>query len=211
MEFDPAGLAVVERYKLLIGAIVPRPIGWVSTVNAEGRANLAPFSFFNAIGSDPMALLFCPANNSDGSEKDSLRNAESSGEFVVNVATEPNERQMAASAEALAHGESEFDLTGLTPAACRVVKAPRVEEAPISFECRVERIIRMNPGAPAGGNVVIGEVVWIHAAEGLVNERFHVDPERLRAVGRMAGLTYVRTRERFDIPWGRKALEEDMM
>jgi len=211
MEFDPAKLEVVERYKLLVGAVVPRPIGWVSSISAEGRANLAPFSFFNAIGSDPMALLFCPANNADGSEKDTLRNVEQTRDFVVNIATEPNERLMAASAEPLAHGESEFEMTGLTPVGSKVVRAPRVLEAPISFECRVERIIRMKPGAPAGGNVVIGEVVWIHAAEGVVNERFHVDPARLEAVGRMAGLTYVRTRDRFEIPWGRKALEQDMM
>jgi flavin reductase (DIM6/NTAB) family NADH-FMN oxidoreductase RutF len=212
MELDPLSLAPADRYKLLIGCIVPRPIAFVSTVSPDGRLNLAPFSFFNGIGSDPMSLLFCPANKTDGSKKDSLRNAElpadgGLGEFVVNVATEGYAKLVAAAAEPLEYGDSEFELTGLTPAPSVRVRPPRVLESPVSFECRTRQVIRLNPGVPAGGNVVIGEVVYVHLAEGLVNERFHVDPDRLAAIGRMGGIGYCRTRDRFLIPMGRAALE----
>ncbi|MBY0263026.1 MAG: flavin reductase family protein, partial [Phycisphaerales bacterium] len=131
MHLDPATLPAADRYKLLIGCIVPRPIAVVSTLSPDGRPNLAPFSFFNGVGSDPMLLLFCPANKPDGTEKDSLRNAApvadgGTGEFVVNVATEDFARQMAACAEPLDYGQSEFDLAGLHPAPSQVVRPPRL-------------------------------------------------------------------------------------
>jgi len=212
MELNPDDLDVRDRYKLLIGCIVPRPIAYVSTIDAEGRTNLAPFSFFNGVGSNPMTILFCPANNADGSEKDTLRNCKPRaegglGEFVVNAATEAIERQVAGAAEPLAHGESEFELVGLTPSPSAAVGPPRVGESPVSFECRTLDVIRTNPGAPAGGNIVIGRVVHVHVADELINERFHTDPDRLRAIGRMGGLGYCRTRDRFDMPMGREALE----
>jgi len=215
MEIDPVKIAFENRYKLLIGCIVPRPIAFVSTVSPDGKLNLAPFSFFNGVGSNPMTLLFCPANKPDGSEKDTLRNCKPAaeggvGEFVVNVATEEYERQMAACAEPLEYGESEFELAGLHTAPSAVVKPPRLRESPVCFECRTVQVIRTNPGAPAGGNIVIGEVVHVFVRDGLVNERFHTDPAKLRAIGRMGGLGYVRTGDaawRFEMPMGRRALE----
>lgn len=213
MEFSPDSLPAADRYKLLIGSIVPRPIAWVSTMSPDGRTNLAPFSFFCGVGSDPMTLLFCPANKPDGSEKDSLINARpadegGTGEFVVNIVSDSLARAMAYSATPLPHGESEFDMRevrdlGISPAPCRVVRPPRVAQSPVSFECRTMQIIRTNPGVPAGGNIVIGRVVHVHVADGLINERLHVDPEQLDAVGRMGGLSYCRTRDRFDLPMGR--------
>lgn len=202
-----------ERYKLLIGGIVPRPIALVSTRSVDGRLNLAPFSFFCGVGSNPMTLLFCPANNDRGEEKDTLRNAKpveegGTGEFVVNVVSHAMARRMAACAEPLGYGESEFALSGLTPASSVRVSPPRVGESLLSYECRTVRVIRTNPGAPAGGNVVMGEVVHVHAAEGLVNERHHVDAGMLDAIGRMGGLSYCTTRERFEMPMGRRALAE---
>lgn len=123
----PAELTVAERYSLLIGCVTPRPIAFVSTVSAEGRPNLAPFSFFNAVGSNPMTLLFCPANTPEGGEKDTLRNAKpvdegGTGEFVVNVATHAIRRAVAGAAEDLPFGESEFELVGLTPTACDIAR-----------------------------------------------------------------------------------------
>lgn len=211
MEFNPAALTTPERYKLLIGCIVPRPIAFVSTVSPDGRANLAPFSFFCGVGSNPMTLLFCPANNADGSEKDTLRNAKprdegGSGEFVVNVASGVYASKVAGAAEPLPYGESEFELVGLTCAPAAVVKAPRVGESPVAFECETVQVVRTNPGAPAGGNIVIGRVVHVFVRDDLINERLHTDPERLDAIGRMGGLTYCRTRDRFDLPMGRGAL-----
>ncbi len=214
MHLDPAALAVADRYKLMIGLIVPRPVAFVSTIAPDGRHNLAPFSFFAGVGSNPMTLLFCPANKEDGSEKDSLRNAKPAseggvGQFVVNIVDESMARPMAACAEPLAFGESEFDLSGLTPVPSAVVRPPRVRESPASFECETVQVIRTNPGQPAGGNIVIGRVVAIHVRDGLLNDRMHTDPAQLAAIGRMGGLGYVRTggaEHRFDLPQGRAAL-----
>jgi flavin reductase (DIM6/NTAB) family NADH-FMN oxidoreductase RutF len=211
MEIDPDRLAVGERYKLLIGCIVPRPIAVVSTVSPEGAVNLAPFSFFAGVGSNPMTLLFCPVNTPAGLEKDTLRNCKPPaeggvGEFVVNVATEAYAARVAAAAEPLAPGESEFALAGLTAAPSAVVGPPRVLESPIAFECRTQQVIRTNPGQPGGGNIVVGRVVHIHVRDDLVDERFRIDPAALAAVGRMGGITYCRTRERFEIPSGSPAL-----
>jgi flavin reductase (DIM6/NTAB) family NADH-FMN oxidoreductase RutF len=228
MHLDPAALAQADRYKLLIGGIVPRPIAFVSTVSKSGALNLAPFSFFAGVGSEPMSLLFCPANNADGSMKDTLRNiAEgategdtsatgdwgaggSGGEFVVNIVSEAFERQMAACAEPLPYGHSEFDLAGLTPEPSKIIKPPRVAESPLSFECRALRIIRLAPGIPAGGNIVVGQIVHIHAADGLINDRYHVDPDKLGAIARMGGMGYLRTSDpdtRFEMPMGRAAIQ----
>jgi flavin reductase (DIM6/NTAB) family NADH-FMN oxidoreductase RutF len=221
MQIDPAQLSQADRYKFLIGGIVPRPIAFVSTISSTGALNLAPFSFFAGVASEPLSLLFCPANNADGSHKDTLRNildekrmeaslpSESGGEFVVNIVSEAFERQMAACAEPLPHGQSEFELAGLTPVPSVRVAAPRVAQSLLSFECRAMQIIHLAPGMPAGGNVVIGRVVHIHAADGLVNDRYHVDPDKLRAIGRMGGFGYVRTSDpsqRFEMPMGRTAL-----
>jgi flavin reductase (DIM6/NTAB) family NADH-FMN oxidoreductase RutF len=213
MELDPAALDFRNRYKLLIGCIVPRPIAFVSSISPAGRVNLAPFSFFNGVGSNPMTLLFCPGNKPDGSEKDTLRNVKPAeeggvGEFVVNVATESYVRQVAAAAEPLPYGESEFDLVGLTTAPSAIVRPPRVAESPVAFECRTRSVVRTNPGRPGGGNVVIGEVVHIFIRDDLVNERLHVDPAGLAAVARMGGLGYCRTHDRFELPMGRAALDE---
>src|SRR3954471_5607606 len=131
MELNPAEMAQADRYKILIGAVVPRPIAFVSTLSVRGELNLAPYSFFNGVGSNPMTLLFCPANKPDGSEKDSLRNAKpvaegAPGVLVSNAPFPPSPRQVAACAEPLPYGESEFDLSGLTTAPSRIVKPPRV-------------------------------------------------------------------------------------
>lgn len=211
MHLDPDQLAPQDRYKLLIGCIVPRPIAFVSTLSATGQTNLAPFSFFAGVGSDPMTLLFCPANKPDGTEKDSLRNAKpvsegGVGEFVVNVVSEAFERQMAAAAEPLPYGESEFQLVELTPAPSVLVKPPRLAESPISFECRTLQVIRTNPGHPAGGNVVLGQVVHVFVRDDIINERWHIDPAKLAAIGRMGGTTYCRTTDRFEMPMGAAAL-----
>ncbi len=211
---DPDGLAVAERYKLLIGSVVPRPIAWVSTLDRDGRPNLAPFSFFNAVGSTPMLLMFCPANLPDGREKDSLRNAApadegGTGAFTVSVVGEPQAVACSVTAEPLPPGESEWDLAGLEPVPSERVGPPRVAGAPVAFECRTERVLRFAPGQPAGANMVIGRVVLAHVREDLLNDRMHVDPEGLRAVARMGGLAWCRTRERFVLPPGVAAREAD--
>lgn len=211
MELDPDSLAPRERYKLLIGCIVPRPIAFVSTISPDGRVNLAPFSFFNGIGSDPMTVLFCPANKPDGSEKDTLRNCKpvnegGTGQFVVNASTEAYAREVAIAAEPLPYGESEFELAHLASAPSTRVRPPRVARAPWAFECETLQIVRTNPGRALGGNVVIGRVVHVHLDDSIVDARLHIDPDVLAAIGRMGGLGYTRTRERFEMPMGRESL-----
>lgn len=216
MEIDPNQITQAERYKLLIGGIVPRPIAFVSTCSPDGKhLNLAPFSFFNGVGSNPMTLLFCPANKADGTEKDTLRNGKpvnegGTGQFVVNVVTEAIVRQVAAASEPLPYGESEFDLTGLRTAPSVMVKPPRVAESPMAFECETLQIVRTHPGAPAGGNIMIGRVVHVFVRDDLINERFYIDQAGLLAVGRMGGLGYTRTRDRFDLPMSREALDNEL-
>ena len=213
MELDPRELSTVQRYKLLIGGIGPRPIAVVSTRDTDGRANLAPFSFFSGAGSDPMSLLFCPANKPDGTEKDSLRNASpveegGTGEFVVNVTPDRLVEQISAAAEPLAHGESEFEFAGLSETAATIVAAPRLQGSPVCYECRTRQIIRMNPGVPSGGNIVIGEVVHVYVDDAVINEQLHLDPAVLDLVGRMGGFNYSRTRDRFSLRPGQAGLDE---
>jgi flavin reductase (DIM6/NTAB) family NADH-FMN oxidoreductase RutF len=214
MELDVDGLSVAERYRVLIGCIAPRPIALVSTVSRDGRLNLAPFSFFTGIGSNPMTLLFCPVNTPEGGEKDTLRNAKPEaeggvGEFVVNVAAAPIAHKMAAAAEPLPFGESEFEFVGLTPAPSRVVRPPRVAESPACFECRTRQVVRLNPGAVGGGTIVIGEVVHAFIRDGAVGEGLRIDAGELDAVARMGGITYCRSRDRFELPSGAAALRHE--
>jgi flavin reductase (DIM6/NTAB) family NADH-FMN oxidoreductase RutF len=211
MRLLPEDLEIRDRYKLLIGSVVPRPIAFVATISPGGAHNLAPYSFFTAVGSDPMTLLFCPATMADGTDKDTLRNClppeeGGVGEFVVNVATEGYARKVAAAAEVLPYGESEFELTGLTPIPSSKVRPPRLAESPVCFECETLQVLRTSPGQPASGNVVMGQVVAVHVDEELIDERLHIDADLLGAIGRMGGPGYCRTRDRFEMPRGREAL-----
>jgi len=210
MEIDPSQLDIADRYKMLIGSVTPRPIALVSSMSASGHANLAPFSFFTGVGTSPMLITFCSANKRDGGDKDTIRNLDpevgGTGEFVVNIVSHAMAPRMSATAEELPYGESEWDLSGLTKAPSRIVAPARVAESPISLECRLWKVIRTNPGVRGGGNMVMGEVVWVHARDGVMDARFHADAGRIDSIGRMGGPTYTRTRDRFDIPPGKAAL-----
>jgi flavin reductase (DIM6/NTAB) family NADH-FMN oxidoreductase RutF len=198
MTIDPASTAPQDFYKLMIGAIVPRPIAWVSTISAAGETNLAPFSFFTAVSANPPVVCFAPMVPPAGKKrKDTLANVLATREFVVNIVSEPLAEAMNLCSGDYPHGESEFAVAGLTPLASEVVRPPRVAESLIHFECRLHQVVEISP-APLGGSLVLGEVVRFHAAEGLV-ENFRIDPDRLAAIGRMGGPSYVRTRDRFDL------------
>jgi flavin reductase (DIM6/NTAB) family NADH-FMN oxidoreductase RutF len=202
LSVDPAEHEARQIYKLMTGIIVPRPIALISTVDAEGNANLAPFSFFAGVGSAPPTVLFCPALRAGGDmepagRKDTLRNVEATREFVINVVSESISAQANATAAEVGPEVDEFELSGLTPVPSEVVKPPRVAESPAQMECRLLQVIYTGD-KPASGVIVLGEVVRFHVREELFND-FRVDPAGLDAVGRMAGNTWVRTRDRVEL------------
>lgn len=199
MQFAPKDVRPSLFYQRMIHAIVPRPIAWVSTRSSSGVSNVAPFSYFTGVGSRPPSLLFCPANGRDGQPKDTLRNIQETGEFVVNIVSAAVAEQMNASAAGLPPEESEFSFCGLTEVPGTTVEVPRVAESPVQFECRRMQILNLGEG-PGGANVVIGEVVQMHIDDSVIGARELIDPDLLDAVGRMGGLSYCRTRDRFDLP-----------
>ena len=213
MKLDATQLSTADRYRILSGCVTPRPIAFVSTMSPEGKVNLAPFSFFNGVSADPMAVMFSPLVKKDGTEKDTVRNCRpaaegGTGEFVLNFVVEGYVQKMAACAEMLPYGDSEFEFAGLEAAASEVVKPPRVAASPISFECRTLQVVRLNPGVPMSGCLVIGEVVYIHAHEGVIDGKMHVSQEALRTVGRLGGPLYCRTQDQFAMKRGQAALDD---
>jgi len=184
-----------DRYRLLIGAVLPRPIAWVSTMDAAGRLNLAPFSYFTIVCPTPMTLLFCPGVHSDGRKKDSWRNIEEVPEFVINVTNEETAEAMNQTSIVLPHGRSEFEWAGLTPAPSRAIRVPRVAEAPVSFECVLERIVVISD-QPGGGATIFGRVQCIHVRDDIYDNG-RIDLEALRPIGRLAGDGYARATDIF--------------
>jgi flavin reductase (DIM6/NTAB) family NADH-FMN oxidoreductase RutF len=201
VSFNPADYEPRKVYKLMTGIIVPRPVALVSTVDRDGVPNLAPFSFFTGVGSNPPTVLFCPAVRARGAaadvRKDTLRNVEETGEFVINAVSGEIADAANATAAEVAPDVDEFVLSGLTPQPSEVVRPPRVAESPAQMECKLLQVIYTSH-EPGGGVVVLGEVVRFHLRANLV-ENFRVDPAGLDAVGRMAGNTWVRTCERIEL------------
>ncbi len=198
--FDTASLSSGDNYKLLSGSIVPRPIAWVSTVDANGARNLAPYSFFTAVCANPPIICFCPGirEAKDGlrATKDTLENIRATGEFVVNIVSEPLAKAMNRTAAQLPASEDEFILAGLTALPGELVRAPRVAEAQIQMECKLRQIVEVS-ALPQGGYLVLGEVLRFHIADEVLEPGLHIAPDKLQAVGRMAGADYVRTQDRF--------------
>jgi flavin reductase (DIM6/NTAB) family NADH-FMN oxidoreductase RutF len=199
---DPASTEYLNVYKLLIGSVVPRPIAFVSTVSPEGAFNVAPFSFFTVASSHPPVLVFTVGNRASSGErpdprKDTLRNITTAREFVVNIVSEEFAEKMVLCSGNYPPDVDEFQISGLTPIASDVVKAPRVAESHINMECRLLYTIAMS-GLVNGGNLVLGEVVRFHIDDAYVNN-FRIDPGNLRAIGRMGGNGYTRTGDRFEI------------
>lgn len=198
IDIDFAGLDVGAAYKLQIGSIVPRPIAWVSTIDRQGIANLAPFSYFNGVCSNPPALLFCPVNHPDGREKDTLRNVRATGEFVVNIASEPLVRVLNQTAAEYPASVDEFAAAGATPIASTIVKAPRVAESPIQFECVLLDVVDVGVG-PHAGHVVIGRIVYGHFDPAVYRDG-HIALDALKPLARYAGTTYGPVRDTFELP-----------
>jgi flavin reductase (DIM6/NTAB) family NADH-FMN oxidoreductase RutF len=195
---DLEALSNQERYKLLVGSILPRPIAFVSTISAEGLPNLAPFSFFTAISSSPMRLCFSPMRRgSDGLKKDTLVNIEATQEFVVHIVPETLLPQMNITAENFAPSINEFDAAGLTAIKSTQVKPYRVAESPIQMECVLEQVIDFGEGI-GSGSLVIGKVVAYHIEPSLY-EAGRINTSALNPVGRLAGDAYSRITDSFTL------------
>jgi flavin reductase (DIM6/NTAB) family NADH-FMN oxidoreductase RutF len=189
--FDPQALSPTEMYHLLNALVIPRPIAWVSTIGANGVANLAPHSYFTILSPDPPIVCF-----SSMGEKDTLRNVRFTRDFVINVVPEELAEKMNLTSADFPPDESEFAFTGLTPLPSLHVRAPRLAESPANLECRLHHIIELG-NAP--NYVVLGEVVHVHVAERVMRGD-RVDPSRIRPLGRLSGAGYVAPGTFFDMP-----------
>lgn len=194
--FDFAALSGRERYKLLIGAVVPRPIALVTSVDAQGRVNAAPFSFFNCLSADPAILALGVEYRPSGAQKDTGRNIRETLAFTVNIVSEALLAGMNICAVPFPPGTDELAAAGLTARPGVRVPCPWIAEAPAAFECRHHTTL----GIGNSREIILGEVLYAHFREGIVDDRLHVDPAALDAVGRMGGHGYATTRERFDLP-----------
>jgi flavin reductase (DIM6/NTAB) family NADH-FMN oxidoreductase RutF len=198
MVIDVSKADVVSVYQALVGVVSPRPIAWVTTVDAQGRVNLAPFSFFNAFGANPPVVVFSPTNRRDGSKKDTLLNLEAVPEFVLNAAVEDLAGPMNATSKELPRGQSEADYAELALAPSTKVRPPRVAPSPVHLECRVRQIVPVGEGAIAA-NLVIGEVLLIHIDEAVLDPSGRVDPRKLRTIARLGGNFYCRSTDLFEM------------
>ncbi|MGZ3788116.1 MAG: flavin reductase family protein [Bacteriovorax sp.] len=195
--FDTNG-AFADNYKFLIGSIVPRPIAVVSTRNSDGSNNLAPFSFFTAVSAQPMIIAFCPLiRSSTGAEKDTPINILREQEFVINIVHEEIAEKINLTSTELPYGEDEFKFAGLTPIDSHVVKAKRIKESLIHFECIFRD--RLNYGNhPGAGQLITGEVVKVHIAEDIM-ENGRIITSKLKPVGRGAGNDWFRCGDTFSM------------
>ena len=194
--FDPGALTQDEQFKLLLGSVCPRPIALVTTLGPHGP-NAAPFSFFNAFSVDPPMLAFS-ASAKGGALKDTIRNIRDTGEFVVHIIDDALKDRMNVCAIEYARDVNEIAEAGFTPLASLKVRPPRLAECPVQMECRLEQIL---PLGRVPHHLVIGEVLYFHFRDGLVNERMHVDTARLNPLGRLAGQeNYTRITDRFGMP-----------
>jgi flavin reductase (DIM6/NTAB) family NADH-FMN oxidoreductase RutF len=196
MRFDFAELSPDKRYKLLGGLVVPRPIALVTTLAPDGVVNAAPFSFFNVFSEDPAIIALGVSHRPDGTPKDTVRNIQATGEFVVNLVDEGIAEAMNVTAIDFPPGESEPEAAGLALAASLQVKPPRLAAAPAALECR--RTVGLMFGA--NRELVIGEVLGVHIRSGIVDpETLNVDFAALRPVGRLSGNGYARQRDTFEL------------
>ncbi|MEY4933953.1 MAG: hypothetical protein RIS64_312 [Bacteroidota bacterium] len=193
LSIDPIITDPTIMYQYLIGAVAPRPIAFVSTINAAGETNVAPFSFFNAFSGNPPIVGFSSSSiKSDGTEKDTLLNVRTLRECVINVVNYNIVQQTSLSAIEFAHGVSEFAKTGLTPIASEVVKPPRVLESPVQMECKVEQIIKLGD-LPSAGNLVICRVVRMHIDPNILDINGRIDPHKIDLMGRLGRAYYTRS------------------
>lgn len=200
MFIDPTVPGSVKR-TVFSAIVTPRPIGWISTIGPDGRANLAPFSFFNLASTTPPTVMFASNAAPDREEKDTIANIRASGEFVYNLATVPLARQMVKTSAPQPYGEDEFELAGLEKAPCEKVRPPRVAASPVAFECVVYRLVELMPERPGDthSTIVIGRVVGLHVRDGLIGENGRFDTLAAQPLARLGGFQYTAIGDVFEI------------
>ena len=199
MIIDPDKQPFGENHKLMIGSIVPRPIAFVSTVSSDGRKNLAPFSYFNGVCSNPPTVMFAPGRRGyDGLTKDTLNNICETEQFVINIVSEEIGEKMVACATDFPSDVDEFEVSGLTPKGSEKVKPPLISESKVGFECELNQIVEIGDGGPGAGFIVIGTIVMFHIDDDVYNDG-RIDIETLKPIGRLAGNSYSHIRDTFDI------------
>lgn len=197
--FEPSQVRTAEGLRFLglshnpmTALVVPRPIGWISTRSVAGVANLAPFSFTNMVSQQPPMMMFCAnAVHAEGGEKDSLKNARETGEFVFNLATYDLKAHMNESSATLAREVNEFEAVGLTEAPCKYVQAPRVMESPVSLECQVVQILSLPKDEITGlpNTMTIGKIIGVHIRRDIIRDGL-VDTNQVRPLARLGYLDY---------------------
>jgi flavin reductase (DIM6/NTAB) family NADH-FMN oxidoreductase RutF len=204
MNVTPSDLSHNELYGLILNSVAPRPIAWVSTLSASGQPNLAPFSFFNCVCVEPPLLGFAPGlrsprqvGSAHGEAKDTLRNIRETKEFVINVVTYELAEAMNQTSGEYAPSVNEFELAQVAPAPSRVVSVPRVAPSPVSFECKLYEILDFST-SPESGSLVIGQIVSIHVNDSHLKQG-RLDRNSLDLIGRMGGIQYTRTTQRFEM------------
>jgi flavin reductase (DIM6/NTAB) family NADH-FMN oxidoreductase RutF len=204
MIVSPSDLSHSELYGILLNSVAPRPIAWVSTLSSSGQPNLAPFSFFNVVCVDPPLLAFAPGlrrpkqpEAGHGVAKDTLRNIRETREFVVNIVTYELREAMNVTSGEYDASVNEFELAKLPQQPSKIVRPPRVAESPVSFECRLHQILDFST-APTSSSLVIGQIVSIHMSDSHLKEG-RLDRNSLDLIGRMGGVQYTRTTQRFEM------------
>ena len=192
---NPFDLPPRDAYRLMISAIVPRPIAWVSSIGKNGSLNLAPFSFFNGIGGNPPTLMISVGLRK-GQPKDTLRNVQENGEFVVNMVSEALGPQMSLTAGEYDYEVDEFALAGLTPASCDLIKPPRVGEAAVAMECRATQFVQVTGTTYT---VIFGQILCYHIKDGLLRPDGLIDADAMRPLARLGGDQYATLQPVFDL------------
>jgi flavin reductase (DIM6/NTAB) family NADH-FMN oxidoreductase RutF len=192
LTIEPDKTEQKDLHQFILGTVAPRPIAFVSTLDENGKQNLAPYSFFNAFSSNPPIVVFSSNRRGrDNTTKDTLENVRRSGECVINAVTYAIVRQMAVASVEFPSGISEFSKTGLTPLPSDLVKPPRVAESPAHMECKVKEIITLGDKGGAG-HLIICEIVRMHVAKEVLGDRNRIDPNKMDLMGRMGRAYYVR-------------------
>jgi flavin reductase (DIM6/NTAB) family NADH-FMN oxidoreductase RutF len=187
------------NFKTLLSCVLPRPIAFVSSISADGIGNLAPFSFFNGVGSNPPAVIFSPATKADGTDKDTVVNVRATREFVVNVVPYAIRNEMNDTSYPFEPEVDEFAAVGFTPLPSRFVRPARVAESPVHMECKLVDVVKVGQG-PLSANICIGEILCFHVASEMLLDDGTVDVEKIDLVGRLGADDYSTIRDRFVLP-----------